>query len=85
MDAEKLDHPIAEARANLSELLAAVRLLRRVYFLTSRGKPQAAIVPAELGDAVVAAGGVDAAVALLTAAVRNQSAEPSKTLEDDQR
>lgn len=77
MDTEKPDHPIAVARANLSELLAASRLLRRVYFLTSRGKPQAALVPADLGDAVVAVGGVDAAVALLTAAVREESAEPS--------
>ncbi|MBB6343761.1 prevent-host-death family protein [Nonomuraea muscovyensis] len=70
MDTEKTEHPIAEARANLSELLAAARLLRRVYFLTSRGKPQAAIVPAELGDAVVAAGGVDAAVELLNRAAK---------------
>jgi prevent-host-death family protein len=65
MDITRDEHPIAEARANLSELLAAVRLLRRVSFLTSRGKPQAAIVPAELGEAVLAVGGPDAAVELL--------------------
>ena len=65
MDIEKADHPIAEARANLSELLTSARLLKRVYFLTSRGKPQAAVVPAEVGEAVVAAGGVEAALKLL--------------------
>lgn len=73
MDIEKPDHPIAEARANMSELLSAVRLLRRVYFLTSRGKPQAAIVPPELGDAVLAAGGADAAIELLTKAAKETS------------
>ncbi|MFE1539461.1 type II toxin-antitoxin system prevent-host-death family antitoxin [Streptomyces microflavus] len=67
MDTETSDHPIAEARANLSELLASVRLLRRVVFLTSRGKRQAAVVPAELGELVERAGGADAAAAILSA------------------
>jgi len=67
MDTEKEDHPIAEARANLSELLASVRLLRRAYFLTSRGKRQAALVPAELGELIQQAGGPDQAAAVLTA------------------
>ncbi|MFF7022993.1 type II toxin-antitoxin system prevent-host-death family antitoxin [Streptomyces klenkii] len=65
MDTEKSDHPIAEARANLSELLASVRLLRRAYFLTSRGKRQAALVPAELGELVQQAGGPDKAAAII--------------------
>lgn len=65
MDIESPDHPIAEARANLSELLTSARLLKRVYFLTSRGKRQAAVLPAELGEAVIAAGGVEAALELL--------------------
>lgn len=57
--------PISEARANLSELVASVRLLRRCVLLTQRGKPRAAIVPAELGEAINAAGGPDAALKLL--------------------
>jgi hypothetical protein len=65
MDTEKADQSIAETRANLSELLSAVRLLRRAYFLTSRGKRQAAVVPAELGEAVERAGGPDKATAIL--------------------
>lgn len=65
MDTEKDDHPIAEARANLSELLASVRLLRRVYFLASRGKRQAALVPTELGELVQKVGGPDKAAAIL--------------------
>ena len=65
MDATATDHPIAEARANLSELLASVRLLRSTRFLTSRGKRQAAIVPADLGELIEAVGGPDAAAALL--------------------
>ncbi|MYT57696.1 type II toxin-antitoxin system prevent-host-death family antitoxin [Streptomyces sp. SID7834] len=67
MDTNATDHPVAEARANLSELLSAVRLLRRTYFLTSRGKRQAAIVPTELGELIEKAGGADAAAAILSA------------------
>lgn len=67
MDATAPNQSIAEARANLSELLASVRLLRRVYFLTSRGKRQAAVVPAELGELIEQAGGADAAAAVLSA------------------
>lgn len=57
--------PISAARANLSELVASVRLLRRCVMLTQRGKPRAAIVPAELGEAVIAAGGPDSALQIL--------------------
>lgn len=67
MNTDQTDHPIAEARANLSELLASVRLLRRAYFLTSRGKRQAALVPTELGELVERAGGPDEAAKILTA------------------
>jgi prevent-host-death family protein len=59
--------PISAARANLTELIASVRLLRRCVFLTQRGKVRAAIVPAELGEAIQAAGGPDAALAKLAA------------------
>jgi prevent-host-death family protein len=59
--------PISDARANLTELVASVRLLRRCVFLTQRGKVRAAIVPAELGEAIQAAGGPDAALKKLTA------------------
>lgn len=65
MNTEQQDHSVAEARANLSELLASVRLLRRAYFLTSRGKRQAAVVPAELGEVVQQVGGPDQASAIL--------------------
>lgn len=59
------DRPIAEARANLTELVAGVRLLRKGVRLLRRGKPQAALVPVELAEAAEAAGGMDAAVAIL--------------------
>lgn len=62
------EQPIAEARANLSEITARVRLLRKTVMLTRRGHAQAAIVPAELAEAVEAAGGPDAATELLTRA-----------------
>ena len=65
MDDERV--AISDARANLTELVASVRLLRRCVFLTQRGKVRAAIVPAELGEAVQAAGGPDAALKKLGA------------------
>jgi prevent-host-death family protein len=57
--------PVATARANLSEITAQVRIRRTVIILTRRDKPQAALVPAELGEAVHAAGGPDAVTQLL--------------------
>lgn len=65
MDMTRDEQPISEARANLTELVANVRLLRRGIFLTRRDKRQAAIVPVELGEAAEAVGGPDAAVAIL--------------------
>jgi prevent-host-death family protein len=64
------DKPIAEARANLSELIASVRLLRQGVQLTRRGKPQAALVPFELAQAAEAVGGMDAAVEVLRKAAQ---------------
>jgi prevent-host-death family protein len=71
MDTQAADQPIATARANLSELLAQVRLLRRIYFLTSRGKRQAAVVPAELGELIERAGGADRATQILATQLTN--------------
>jgi len=62
---EQRSVPISEARANLTELVASVRLLRRCVFLTQRGRPRAAIVPLELGEAIEHAGGVEAALTIL--------------------
>jgi antitoxin (DNA-binding transcriptional repressor) of toxin-antitoxin stability system len=64
------DKPIADARANLTELVAGVRLLRKIVQLSRRGSPQAAIVPVELAQAAEAAGGADAATEILKAARR---------------
>jgi antitoxin (DNA-binding transcriptional repressor) of toxin-antitoxin stability system len=55
----------SDARANLSEVIASVRLLRRCVFLTRRDKPQAVLVPTELGDAVIDVGGADTATRIL--------------------
>lgn len=59
---------IGAARANLSEVVGRVRLLRKVVIIagpTRDRRPRAAIVPAELGEAVIAAGGPDAALSIL--------------------
>jgi hypothetical protein len=67
MDRDRVDQPIVEARANLSELHSAVRLLRRVYYLTGRGTRQVALIPTDVGELVERVGGPDAAAAILTA------------------
>lgn len=59
------DIPISEARANITDVIASVRLLRSCVFLLRRDKPQAAIVPIELGHLIRQVGGPDAAAALL--------------------
>lgn len=59
------DKPVTEARANLTELVASVRLLRKSVQLSRRGKPQAALVPVELAQAAEDAGGADAATEIL--------------------
>lgn len=57
---------ISDARANLTELVSEVRMLRYPVTLTQRGKPRATLVTAELGEAIEAAGGLDAVLAMLT-------------------
>lgn len=66
MDTNSADQPIVEARANLSELLSAVGLLRRTYFLTARTKRKAALVPVELGELIERVGGPNRAAVILS-------------------
>jgi prevent-host-death family protein len=60
--------PISEARANLTEVVNAVRLQDRVIRLTRRQTPQAAIVPVDLADAIQAVGGLARAREIMQAA-----------------
>jgi hypothetical protein len=73
MDPNVEDQPIHIARANISKLHNAVQLLRRVYFLTSRGTREAAVVPVDLGELIQEVGGPDAAVAILKTAKEDRS------------
>ena len=59
---------VSDARTNMSELLSSVHHRRRCVLLTQRGKDRAAVVPADLGEEIEAAGGPDAALAVLRAA-----------------
>lgn len=56
---------VADARANLTELISRVRLLRWTVFLYNRRTPMAALVPIELGKLVRRAGGADRAIEIL--------------------
>ena len=67
MDLNATRQPISEARANITDVIASVRLLRRAVFLTRRDKPLVALVPVELGELVEQAGGPDKAAAILAA------------------
>jgi prevent-host-death family protein len=68
---------ITDARANLSEVVAAARLQHRCIFLTQRRKRRGAVVSAELGEAIEAAGGPDAALKLLSAAAGQVTTTPA--------
>jgi prevent-host-death family protein len=52
---------VSDARANLTEVVNAVRLQDRTVRLTRRGTPQAAIVPMDVLDLIEQAGGLDQA------------------------
>ncbi len=68
MDTGIADQPITEARANITELVSAAQLLRRVYFLTKRDTRKAAIVPVEIGELIERVGGVEKAAEILRSA-----------------
>lgn len=59
------DMLISEARANLTEVVSRVRLLRWTVFLNNRRTPVAAVVPIELGKLIRRAGGADRAAEIL--------------------
>lgn len=61
------DMKVADARANLTELISRVRLLRWTVFLHNRRTPMAALVPIEVGKLIRRAGGADQVVAILEA------------------
>lgn len=65
MNLDQNTHPVAEARTNLSELLNRVAILRRVHYVTHRGRPRAAFVPYQLGELIDAVGGPEEAAAIL--------------------
>lgn len=57
--------PVSEVRANITDVISHVRLLRWTVFLTNREKPVAALVPVGLGKLIRRAGGADAAAQIL--------------------
>lgn len=61
------DMKVADARANFTELISRVRLLRWTVFLINRRTPMAAVVPIEVGRLVRRAGGADKAAEILAA------------------
>lgn len=73
MDAIPDAMPIADARANLSEVLNAVRLQNRAVRLTRRGTPQAAVIPVDVLDLIEAVGGLDSARETLRASAEETS------------
>lgn len=61
----KEDLLVSDARANLTEVVSRVRLLRWTVFLLNRKTPVAAVVPIELGRLIRRAGGADRAAEIL--------------------
>jgi prevent-host-death family protein len=73
MDAIRDEMPISEARANLTEVVNAVRLQDRTVRLTRRTTPQAGVVPIDVLDLIEAVGGLDAARALMQKQAQQQA------------
>lgn len=60
------DMRVADVRANITELISRVRLLRWTVILRNRRTPMAALVPIELGMLVRRVGGADKAIEILS-------------------
>jgi hypothetical protein len=58
--------PVGEARSNFTALVNHVEILGCGFVIVRRKTPAAALVPLKLWEAVQAAGGTEAAIALLT-------------------
>lgn len=56
---------VSDARANITEVINRVRLLRWCVILTNRDKPVAAVIPGELGLLIRQFGGPDKVADLL--------------------
>jgi len=56
---------VTDARANLSELVASVRLQNRPIWLTQHGRERVVVVPLEVGEEIRRAGGVEALLKLI--------------------
>jgi prevent-host-death family protein len=68
--------PISEARANLTEVVNAVRLQDRTVRLTRRGTQQgAAIVPTDVLDLIEETGGLDSAREILGRHLQGRKAQ----------
>jgi prevent-host-death family protein len=67
------DVTVSVARANITEVINRVRLLRWCVLLTNRAKPVAAVVPPELGQLIRRAGGPDTVAGIL----RERLGEPA--------
>lgn len=70
------DMRVADARANITELISHVRLLRWIVILRNRRTPMAGLVPIELAEAAKKVGGADKAIAILSAHFPPESSEP---------
>lgn len=75
MDSIPDNMAISDARANLTDVVNAVRLQDRSVLLHRRGKPQAVVLPPDLKDLIEAAGGLDAAREALRQHVKDIAAE----------
>jgi predicted GIY-YIG superfamily endonuclease len=73
------EQTVGAARSNFSELLTSVRLLGRCVLIVGRGRKQVgAVVPAELGRLIQAAGGVERASAVLRNYIECQPKRPAE-------
>lgn len=65
MDLDADAQPISEARANLTDLVSAVRFQKRLVYLTKRDAPQAALIPTSTANLIREVGGLDAVESLM--------------------
>lgn len=65
MATAKEDMPVSEARANITDVIQHVRLLRWTVLLTNRDRPVVGMIPVGLAKLIRRSGGADAVAQIL--------------------
>lgn len=83
METDSESVAVADARSNLTRLVNRAEIQRTGFLITRRGTKVAALVPVELWEAALAAGGADKATEMLRRASLSATSLGQSTLTEE--